>query len=356
MAHGLQSPRPRIARQTQNVGCAVQETCYVSPMTRAIRIHQTGGPEVLQLDEVDLGAPTAGLALVRNTAIGINFIDTYHRSGLYPLPALPHGLGTEAAGVVEAVGSDVTEVKPGDRVAFVTSTPGTYAEHTLVPADRVVPIPEDVTDHVAAACLLKGMTAEYLVRRTYRVTKGETVLLHAAAGGVGLIACQWLKEIGATVLGTVGSDEKAELARAHGCDHPIVYTREDFVQRVRELTNGTGVPVVYDSVGRDTFLKSLDCLEPRGLYVGFGNASGKPDPFDMGILAQKGSLFLTRASLFTYIRTRRELLDSANSLFGLVGTGEIRIEVRQSWPLAEAAEAHRALEARATVGASVLLP
>lgn len=324
-------------------------------MTRAIRIHETGGPEVLRLETVERGTPGPGQALVRHTAIGVNFIDCYHRSGLYPLPSLPHGIGTEAAGVVEAVGDGVTEVAAGERVAYVGG-PGTYAEHGIAPADRLVPIPADVSDETAAAALLKGMTVEYLVRRTYRVTQGETVLLHAAAGGVGLIACQWLKAMGATVIGTVGTDEKAELARSHGCDHPIVYTREDFAERVRALTGGAGVPVVYDSVGKATFMKSLDCLEPRGLYVGFGNASGKPDPFDMSLLAQKGSLFLTRTTLFTYIRTREELLDSANSLFGLIGTGEIRVEVRQRWPLAEAAACHRALEARATTGASILLP
>lgn len=325
-------------------------------MTQAIRIHETGGPEVLKLEEVELGPPGRGQATVRNTAIGLNFIDTYHRSGLYPLPRLPHGLGTEAAGEVVAVGEGVTDLAAGTRVAYVTSVPQTYAEALNLPADRLVPIPADVSNEVAAAALLKGMTVEYLVRRTYRVTKGQTVLLHAAAGGVGLMACQWLKEIGASVIGTVGSDAKAELARAHGCDYPIVYTRDDFVEQVMKITDGAGVPVVYDAVGESTFLKSLDCLEPRGLYVGFGNASGKPRPFDMGLLAQKGSLFLTRPSLFAYIQTRRELLDSANAVFGLIGTGEIRVEVRQKWPLAEASAAHRALETRQTVGASVLLP
>lgn len=325
-------------------------------MSLAVRIHETGGPEVLRLDDVDLPEPGPGQARVRHTAVGINYIDTYHRTGVYPLPSLPHGLGTEASGVVEALGPGVEDLAVGARVTYVSSVPGTYAEHGLVPADRLVPIPDDVTDEVAAAALLKGMTVEYLVRRTYRVTKGETVLLHAAAGGVGLIACQWLREIGAHVIGTVSTDEKAEIARAHGCTYPVVYTREDFVERVREITGGAGVPVVYDSVGASTFLKSLDCLEPRGLYVGFGNASGKPPPFDMGLLAQKGSLFMTRPTLFDYVRARRDLLESAAHVFGLIGTGEIAIDVRQRWPLTEAAEAHRALEARQTVGASVLVP
>lgn len=325
-------------------------------MSQAVRIHETGGPEVLRLETVDLPEPGPGQARVRHTAIGINYIDTYHRTGVYPLPSLPHGLGTEASGVVEALGSGVEDLAVGARVTYISGVPGTYAEHGLVPADRLVPIPDDVTDEVAAAALLKGMTVEYLVRRTYRVTKGETVLLHAAAGGVGLIACQWLREIGARVIGTVSTEEKAAIAEAHGCTHPIVYTQEDFVERVREITGGAGVPVVYDSVGASTFEKSLDCLEPRGLYVGFGNASGKPPPFDMGLLAQKGSLFLTRPTLFDYVRARRDLLASANHLFGLIGTGEIKIDVRQRWPLAEAAEAHRALESRQTVGASVLVP
>lgn len=325
-------------------------------MSRAIRITRLGGPEVLELDEVPVPAPGPGQARVRHTAIGVNFIDTYFRSGVYPLSQLPHGLGQEAAGVVDAVGEGVEDVRPGQRVAYLSSVPGTYADFGLAPADRLVPLPDDVTDEIAAAALLKGMTVEYLVRRTYRVTKGETVLLHAAAGGVGLIACQWLREIGAKVIGTVSTDEKAEIAKAHGCTHPVVYTRDDFVEAVRTLTSGVGVPVVYDSVGKSTFMKSLDCLEPRGLYVGFGNASGKPEPFDMGVLAQKGSLFLTRPTLFDYVRAREDLLDSAQHVFGLIGTGEVKIDIRQRWPLGEAADAHRALEGRTTVGATVLLP
>jgi NADPH:quinone reductase len=290
---------------------------------------------------------------VRHTAVGVNFIDTYHRTGLYPLPELPHALGMEAAGVVEAVGEGVTELAAGDRVAYVHG-PGAYAEARNVPAERLVPLPDPIAEETAAAMMLKGMTVEYLVRRAYPVQPGDTVLLHAAAGGVGLIACQWLRHLGATVIGTVGSEAKAELARAHGCHHPIVYTRDDFVARVRALTAGEGVPVVYDSVGRATFPASLDCLRPRGTFVGFGNASGKPGPFDMGILAQKGSLYLTRPTLFTYTRTRAELLESAGALFDVVRQGVVRVEVRQRWPLAQAAEAHRALEARATTGSTVL--
>jgi NADPH2:quinone reductase len=322
---------------------------------RTIRVHETGGPEVLRLDEVALPQPGPGEATVRHTRIGVNFIDTYHRSGLYRLPSLPHGIGTEGAGVVEAVGDGVADVRVGERVAYVAS-PGSYADARNVPADRLVPVPDGVDDEVAAAALLKGMTTEYLIRRTYAVHPGQTVLWHAAAGGVGLIACQWLKAIGATVIGTVSSDEKAELARAHGCDHPVVYTREDFVAKVRQITNGVGVPVVYDSVGKSTFMKSLDCLQPRGLYVGFGNASGKPEPFDMGVLAQRGSLFLTRPTLFDYTRERAELLESARRLFERIESGDVRVEVRQRWPLAEAADCHRALEARQTTGASVLIP
>jgi len=324
-------------------------------MTRAIRIHAPGGPEALQLDDVDSTGPGPSEVRVRHTAIGVNFIDIYHRSGLYPLPSLPHGIGTEAAGVIEAVGEGVGDAKRGDRVAYFTG-PGSYADARNVPADRLVPLPDAVSDEVAAASLLKGMTAEYLVCRTYPVKAGDTVLLHAAAGGVGLIACQWLKAIGATVIGTVGTDEKAELARAHGCAHAVVYSREDFVARVREITDGKGVPVVYDSVGRTTFLDSLDCLQPRGLYVGFGNASGKPEPFDMGLLARKGSLFLTRPTLFDYVRLRDDLLDSAGQLYDRIIRGDIHVEVKQRWPLAEAADCHRALEGRRTTGASILVP
>jgi NADPH:quinone reductase len=323
---------------------------------RAIRIHRTGGPEELQLDAIELPEPGPGEALVRHTAIGINYLDTYHRSGLYPLPALPHGIGTEAAGVVEAVGPGVTEVRPGQRVAYVSSSPGAYAEARVVKAERLVPLPDGIADETAAAILLKGMTVEFLVRRTFRVERGQTVLFHAAAGGVGLIACQWLRELGATVLGTVGSDEKAELARAHGCTHPIVYTRENFVERVRALTANQGVPVVYDSVGKATIEGSLDCLKPRGYLVSFGNASGKPPPIDLLVLSQKGSLYVTRPTLFSYTATRPELLASTAALFELVQSGKITVRIGQRWPLAEAASAHRALESRATTGSSLLVP
>src|SRR5436190_6329042 len=286
-------------------------------MPKAIRLHQTGGPEVLRWEEVEVGEPGEGQARVRHTAIGVNFIDTYHRSGLYPLP-LPTGLGSEGAGVVEAVGPGVTHVRPGDRVAYAGGPPGSYAEARLVPADRLVKLPEGISDRQAAAMMLKGMTVQYLIRRTYKVQPGDTVLFHAAAGGVGLIACQWLKALGATVIGTVGSDEKADLARAHGCDHAIVYTREDFAKCVREITGGKGVPVVYDSVGKSTFAGSLDCLRPLGLMVSLGNASGPVPPFDISTLTQKGSLYVTRPTLSTYTASRADLEATASDLFDVV--------------------------------------
>lgn len=324
--------------------------------TRAIRFARPGGPEVLELRDVEVGEPGPGQVLVRHTAVGVNFIDTYHRSGLYPVPSLPSGLGTEAAGVIEALGEGVSDLSVGQRVAYATGPLGAYAERRVLPADRLVPLPDSISDETAAAALLKGMTVEYLIRRTYPVRAGDTVLWHAAAGGVGLIAVQWLAHLGATVIGTVSSDEKAELARAHGCHHTIVYTRENFVERVREITGGAMVPVVYDSVGRATFPASLDCLRPRGTFVGFGNASGKPEPFDMQILSLKGSLYLTRPNLFTYTASRAELLESARALFAVIESGAVRIEVRQRFPLAQAADAHRALESRATTGSTVLLP
>lgn len=325
-------------------------------MPRAIRIHQTGGPEVLSLDEVALSEPGPGQALVRHRAIGLNFIDTYHRSGLYPLPALPHGIGLEAAGVVEAIGPGVSEVKVGDRVAYAGGPPGAYAEARLIAADRLVHIPPSVSDELAAAMMLKGMTVEYLAQRCRPVRRGETVLFHAAAGGVGLIACQWLSHLGVTVIGTVGSPEKAELARAHGCAHTILYREEDFVARVRELTGGAGVPVVFDSVGRTTFMGSLDCLAPRGMLVGFGNASGKPEPFDMQLLSTKGSLYLTRPTLMTYTAKREDLIASANALFDVVAKGIVKITIGARWPLAQARTAHHTLEARQTVGSCLLVP
>jgi len=321
-------------------------------MTHAIRFAHTGGPEVLSFEEITLPEPKAGEALVRHHAIGVNFIDTYHRSGLYQLP-LPSGLGSEAAGVVEKVGEGVTHVRVGQRVGYAGGAPGAYAEARNYPADRLILLPGEITAEVAAASLLKGMTAEFLIRRAFAVKAGQTVLWHAAAGGVGLIACQWLSALGARVIGTVGSDEKAELAKRHGCAEIVVYTRENFAKRVRELTGGEGVPVVYDSVGKTTFQGSLECLAPRGMLVAFGNASGKPEPLDILQLSQKGSLYLTRPTLASYVATREELLDSASALFAAIARG-VKIEIGQRFPLARAAEAHRALEGRSTIGSTLL--
>jgi NADPH2:quinone reductase len=309
---------------------------------------------VLRLEDVQVGDPGPGDVRVRHAAIGVNFIDVYHRSGLYPLP-LPSGVGVEAAGVIEAVGAGVTHVRAGDRVAYVASA-GAYAEARVLPADRLVKLPDDIPDRTAAGMMLKGLTVRSFVRRTYPVKAGDTVLVHAAAGGVGLIMTQWLKALGATVIGTVGSDEKAKIARAHGCDHVIVYTREEFPKRVREITGGAGVAVVYDSVGKATFDGSLDSLRPLGLMVSFGNASGAVPPFDIGVLGRKGSLFLTRPTVFSYIAKREDLEQAAAELFDMVRTGKVRVEVSRTWPLAQAAEAHRALEARQTTGSLVLLP
>ena len=324
-------------------------------MTHAIRIHETGGPDVLRWDEVEVGAPAADEARIRQTAVGLNYIDTYHRTGLYPVPALPFVIGMEAAGVVEAVGDGVSHLKAGQRVAYA-GVLGGYAEERVIKADRLVPLPDAIDDRTAAAMMLKGMTAQYLLRRTYRVRKGDAILIHAAAGGVGLIACQWAKHLGATVIGTVGSDAKAELARQHGCDHPIVYSREDFVQRVRELTGGEGVCVVYDGIGKDTFTGSLDCLRPMGMMVSFGNASGPVPPFDAAVLAQKGSLFLTRPTLMTYTAKTEDLQATARELFEVVAAGHVAISIDQTYPLRETAQAHRDLEGRKTTGSTVLLP
>jgi len=324
-------------------------------MVKAIRFHETGGPEVLRWEDVTLGEAGAGQARVRHTAIGVNFIDTYHRTGLYKLP-LPSVLGVEAAGVVEAVGPGVSSARVGDRVAYVSRPPGAYAEAALVPADRLVRIPDGVPDEVAAAGMLKGMTVWMLIRRIHAVKPGETVLFHAAAGGVGLIAMQWLRAIGARTLATVGSDEKGRLALASGASEVIVYTREDFARRVRELTKGEGVPVVYDSVGKSTFEGSLDSLAPMGLMVSFGNASGPVPPFDLGQLALKGSLFLTRPTLFSYTARREDLEEGARELFAVLQSGQVRIDVKHRWPLARAADAHRALEGRKTTGSIVLVP
>jgi NADPH2:quinone reductase len=322
-------------------------------MVHAIRFQKTGGPEVLEWQEVDVGEPGQGQVRIRHTAVGLNYIDTYQRSGLYPMP-LPSGLGSEGAGVVEEVGPGVSGLKPGDRVAYAGGPLGAYSEARVMPADRLVPIPEGITDQQAAAMMLKGMTAWYLVRRTHPVKSGETILFHAAAGGVGLIACQWAKHLGATVIGTVGSDEKARLAKEHGCDHPINYRQEDFVARVGELTGGRKLPVVYDSVGKDTFHKSLDCLAPLGLMVSFGQSSGAIGPVDIGILAAKGSLFLTRPTLVNYTATREDLLTAARELFEVVKSGAVRIAINQTYPLREAARAHRDLQDRKTTGQTVL--
>ncbi len=324
-------------------------------MTHAIRIHEQGGPDVLRWEEVEVGAPGPGEVRLRQTAAGLNFLDVYHRNGAYKLPELPTALGMEAAGVVEEVGAGVDDLKPGDRVAYAGYKPGAYAEARIMPADRLVPLPDSIDDRQAAAMMLQGMTAEYLLRRTYTVQPGQTVLFHAAAGGVGSIACQWLKQLGATVIGTVGTDEKAELARAHGCDHPIVYSRENFAERVKEITGGAGVPVVYDSVGKDTWDGSLDCLQPRGMMVSFGASSGTPPDFSINLLQFKGSLYATRPTLLTYIANRADLLESANALFAAVANG-LKVEVNQTFPLKDTAEAHRALEARKTTGSTILLP
>jgi NADPH2:quinone reductase len=324
-------------------------------MTHAIRFHQTGGPEVLQWEEVAIGEPGPGQARVRHTAIGLNFIETYHRSGLYKVP-LPSGLGSEAAGVVEAVGSGVTDIAVGDRVGYCTGPLGSYAEARLMPADRLVKLPAGISDEQGAAMMLKGLTVQYLLRQTYRVQAGDTILWQAAAGGVGLLGCQWAKSLGATVIGTVGSAEKAELARSHGCDHVINYRTENFVERVKEITGGKGVPVVYDSVGKDTYPASLDCLRPRGLFVSFGNASGATPPIDVLLLMQKGSLYVTRPTLGTYAAARADLLAMSKELFDVVLSGKVKLEVRQRYPLREAGRAHTDLVSRNTTGSTVLLP
>jgi NADPH2:quinone reductase len=324
-------------------------------MTYAIRFHQAGGPEVLRWEEVDVPAPQPNEATVRHHAVGLNFVDIYHRTGLYPAP-LPSGIGLEGAGEVTAVGNAVTDLKPGDRVAYAGGPLGAYSEARNIPADRLVKLPEKIAFETGAAMMLQGMTAQYLLRRTYRVQPGDAILIHAAAGGVGLIVCQWAKALGATVIGTVGSDEKAALAKAHGCDHPIVYTRENFTQRVREITGGVGVPVVYDSIGKDTFIGSLDCLRPLGMMVTFGNASGPVPPVDLGELAKRGSLFITRPSLFAYSAKREDLVQMAGELFDVVGSGKVRIEVRQKYALKDAAQAQADLAARKTTGSTILLP
>jgi NADPH2:quinone reductase len=321
-------------------------------MTHAIRIHEAGGPEVLKWEEVDVGDPGPGQVKIRQEAAGLNFIDVYHRTGLYP-QELPFTPGVEGAGVVEAVGANVTNVKQGDRVAYAGPIGG-YAEERLIDAERLVKLPDNISCEQAAGMMLQGMTAQMLLRSVYRVNDGDTILVHAAAGGVGLIMCQWAAALGATVIGTVSTEEKAELARANGCAHPILYTSQDFVAEVNRIMNGGKLPVVYDSVGRDTFMKSLDCLRPRGLMVSFGNASGPPDPMPPNVLAQKGSLYLTRPTLYNYIATRAELEQSAAELFDVVSSGKVKIEIKQRFPLKDAAEAHRQLEARKTTGSTIL--
>jgi NADPH:quinone reductase len=322
---------------------------------RAIRFHQKGGPDVLRLEEVEVGEPGSGEARVRHAAIGVNFVDAYFRTGLYPA-ALPSGLGMEGAGTVEAVGSGVSHVRAGDRVAYAGGPQGAYSEVRVMPADRLLRLPEQVDERHAAAMMLKGLTVQYLIRRTYRVKPGETVLFHAAAGGVGLIACQWLKALGATVIGTAGSEEKAARAKAHGADHVILYDRESVPERVKALTGGKGVPVVYDSVGRSTFAGSLDSLQPFGLLVSFGNASGPVPPVDLSILAQKGSLYVTRPTLNTYAAKREDLEAMSAELFEMVGSGRVKVDAARTYPLASAAQAHRDMEARLTSGSTILLP
>ena len=324
-------------------------------MPQAIQIHETGGPEVMLLEEVTVGEPGPGEARIRHTAVGLNYIDVYFRMGLYPSPPFPFSPGMEGAGEVLALGEGVTDLAVGDRVAYAGPL-GAYAEERIIAADRLVRTPDSVSDETAASMMLQGMTVQYLLKSSYPVRAGDTILFHAAAGGVGLIACQWAKHLGATVIGTVGSDEKAELARAHGCDHPIVYTRENVVERVRELTGGAGVPAVYDSVGRDTFNDSLDCLRPAGTMVSFGQSSGSIPPFEIGVLGQKGSLYLQRPTLMSYSARREDLVAMAEDLFEVVTSGAVKIRTNQTFPLGEAPEAHRALEGRRTTGSTVLVP
>ncbi len=324
-------------------------------MTHVIRVHEYGGPEVLRWEEAELGAPLHGEVRVRQSAVGLNFIDVYHRTGLYKQDSLPFVLGMEGAGQVEAVGDGVSGLAPGDRVAYAGPIGG-YAEERIMPAGRLVKIPDSVDDKTAAGMMLQGMTARYLIRETFKVGPRTTLLFHAAAGGVGSIACQWAKHLGARVIGTVGSAAKAELAKANGCDETIIYSEEKFVDRVKELTNGDGVDVVYDSVGQATFPGSLDCLKPRGMWVSFGQSSGPVPDFNIGLLGQKGSLFATRPSLFAYTSNREDLLTTANDLFAVVGAGHVKIPVNQTYALKDAAQAHRDLEARKTTGSTVLIP
>jgi NADPH2:quinone reductase len=325
-------------------------------MPKALRIHEPGGPEAFRWEDVSVPDPASGEVHIRHRAVGLNYIDVYQRSGLYPLPSMPGIVGMEGAGEVLAVGADVDGLKSGDRVAYAGNPPGAYATERLIPAHRLVKIPAQISDQQAAAMMLQGMTVQYLLRRTCRVQANDTILLHAAAGGVGLIACQWAKALGVTVIGTVGSEEKAALAKANGCDHAILYNEEDFAGRVKELTDGQGVRVVYDAVGKETFLKSLDCLQPMGMLVYYGQSSGPAPAIDPGFLGKKGSLFLTRPSLMTYTAEREDLVASATELFEAVISGMVKIEINQTYPLHEAAQAHRDLESRRTTGSTVLIP
>jgi len=324
-------------------------------MVHAVRVHQTGGPDVLKYEEIDLPQPGPGQVRYKTTAVGVNYIDTYFRTGLYPAPGLPFTVGNESAGVITAVGSGVKGLKKGDRVAAVFLL-GAYATERVLPAERVVKIPKSIDDKTAAAMMLKGMTAQYLLRRCYRVKKGDNILVHAAAGGVGLILCQWGKYLGANVIGTVGSKEKAELARKNGAKHTILYNEENFVQRVNEITKGKKCAVVYDGVGKTTFMGSLDCLQPLGLMVSYGNASGPVEPFNLGLLTQKGSLFVTRPTLNTYTASAKDLQATAKELISVISKKKVKIEVNQTYALKDAAQAHRDLEARKTTGQTVLLP
>ena len=324
-------------------------------MTKVIRIKQIGGPEVMEYVDVDLPAPGAGEALIRQKACGLNFIDVYFRTGLYP-QSLPGGLGMEAAGIVEAVGTGVNHIKPGDRVAYAGRPVGAYAEARVMPVDNLVRLPDSISFEIAAAVMLQGLTVQYLFNRTFPLKGGETILFHAAAGGVGLLACQWARAIGVTMIGTVGSDEKAALAKANGCTHVINYNTENFVDRVREITEGKGVPVVYDSIGKDTFKSSLDCISPLGMLVSFGSASGPVPEFSLNELASRGSLFITRPSLMTYTAKRSDLEQMAAQLFSMIESGKIKVDIRQKYPLSAVAQAHRDLEARKTTGSSILIP
>lgn len=350
------APASMLATAVGARACSDGHRRYETPMSQAIRVHEFGGPEVLKWESVPVGQPGPHEALVRHGAVGLNFIDVYYRTGVYKPPGLPFVPGNEAAGVVEAVGSEVRSLKVGDRVAYAGGSLGAYAQHRVIPVERLIKLPEGIDDETAAAMMLKGMTAQYLLRQTYVVKPGDWVLFHAAAGGVGLIACQWAKHLGAHVIGTAGSDEKVELARAHGCDHVINYGREDFVRRVAEITDGKKVAVVYDGVGQSTFEGSLDCLRPRGMLVLFGQSSGKVPPFDLTALGAKGSLYVTRPSLFAYTATRAELEVCANDLIEVVSGGHVRIPIGSRRPLAEAPEAHRDLEGRKTTGATILKP